>query len=321
MSQSSKHGPHVPKPADPTKRSRPLPWQAIKPVVDDPEAARHVRVLTQSDAYQPAARDLKFLSGEDLRSQRLGLDYLKPELNLRRQGIHHTIVVFGGTRIDEPAEAERKLAEAQAELDTNPGDPLLDERLRIAKRIVIKSRYYNVAREFGTLVGNCGDGPQDSHITLMTGGGPGIMEAANRGADDVGAKSIGLNITLPHEQFPNPYISTELCFSVQYFAIRKLHFLLRAKAMVAFPGGFGTMDELFETLTLVQTRKINPMPIVLVGEDYWRRVFNVDFMVDEGVIDPEDRDLFWFAETAEEIWTSICEWHEAAGTPLFNHRD
>ncbi len=321
MNEKKKHGPHVPKPADPVKRARPLPWQEIKPLADDPEGARHVRELTQSDCYQPATRDLQFLSGEDLRSQRLGLDYLKPELNLRRQGIHHTIVIFGGTRIDEPAEAERRLAEAQDELDHNPGDAALEEKLRIAKRIMLKSNYYNVARELGAMIGRSGGGPKDSHITLMTGGGPGIMEAANRGAADVNAKSIGLNITLPHEQYPNPYISAELCFSVHYFAIRKLHFLLRAKAMVAFPGGFGTLDELFETLTLVQTRKIKPMPIVLVGESYWRRVFDVDFLVDEGVIDPEDRDLFWFAETAEEIWSSICDWHVAAGTPLTNHHD
>jgi uncharacterized protein (TIGR00730 family) len=143
----------------------------------------------------------------------------------------------------------------------------------------------------------------------MTGGGPGIMEAANRGAYDVGAKSIGLNIRLPREQYPNPYITPELCFRFHYFALRKLHFLLRAKALVAFPGGYGTLDEMFEALTLVQTRTIKPVPVVLVGERYWRQVFNVDFLVDEGVIDPEDRELFWFAETAQEIWEGIQHWH------------
>jgi uncharacterized protein (TIGR00730 family) len=153
-------------------------------------------------------------------------------------------------------------------------------------------------------------------VLLMTGGGPGIMEAANRGAADVGAPSIGLNISLPHEQFPNPYISPELCFRFHYFAMRKLHFVLRARALVAFPGGYGTLDEVFETLTLVQTRTIKPVPVVLVGESYWRHLLDVDFLVAEGMIDVEDRDLFWFAETADEIWQSIVDWNERHGTPL-----
>jgi uncharacterized protein (TIGR00730 family) len=176
-----------------------------------------------------------------------------------------------------------------------------------------------VARRFGRLVAQSGAGPRDSRLVVMTGGGPGIMEAANRGAFDAGAATIGLNITLPHEQFPNPYITPDLCFRFHYFAVRKLHFLLRAKALVVFPGGYGTLDELFETLTLVQTRKIQPVPVVLVGEAYWRRVFDVDFLVEEGTIDPEDRELFWFAETAEEIWEGILDWYERAGRPLINH--
>jgi hypothetical protein len=143
-----------------------------------------------------------------------------------------------------------------------------------------------------------------------------MMEAANRGAFDMGSKNIGLNINLPHEQYPNPYITPELCFSFHYFALRKLHFLLRTRALVVFPGGYGTFDELFETLTLVQTRKIKPIPIVLVGKEYWQQAFNVDFLVDEGVIDEEDRELFWYAETAQEIWDGILLWHEKNGTPL-----
>ena len=150
----------------------------------------------------------------------------------------------------------------------------------------------------------------------MTGGGPGIMEAANRGAYETGCRSIGLNITLPHEQYPNPFISPELSFQFHYFALRKMHFLLRAKALVAFPGGYGTLDELFEVLTLVQTRKIDPLPIILIGEDYWRSAINFDFLVDEGVVDPEDRELFWFAETAQEAWSGIQYWHEMCGSPL-----
>ena len=154
-------------------------------------------------------------------------------------------------------------------------------------------------------------------MVVVTGGGPGVMEAANRGAYDVGAKTVGLNITLPHEQYPNPYITPGLCFRFHYFALRKLHFLLRARALVAFPGGFGTFDELFETLTLVQTRKIKPVPVILVGEDYWRRAVDLDFLVAEGVIDAEDRELFWFAETAQEIWDGIRHWYQLAGEPLF----
>ncbi|MFQ5982796.1 MAG: LOG family protein, partial [Woeseiaceae bacterium] len=179
-----------------------------------------------------------------------------------------------------------------------------------------KGHYYDIAREFGSLVGVSGEGPADCRVMLMTGGGPGIMEAANRGAFDVGAKSIGLNITLPHEQFPNPYVTPELCFNIRYFAIRKLHLMLRARALVAFPGGFGTMDELFETLTLVQSGKIEPLPVILVGESYWHRAFDPDFLVSEGVIGPEDRNLFWYAETAQEVWDGICRWHRDAGSTL-----
>ena len=174
----------------------------------------------------------------------------------------------------------------------------LGRRLAIAERIHAKCHYYDVAREFGRLVGTANHDAHTRNTVIMTGGGPGVMEAANRGAFDVGAKSVGLNISLPHEQYPNPYVTPDLCFSFHYFALRKLHFLLRAKALVAFPGGYGTLDELFEILTLVQTRKIKPIPIVLVGEAYWRRAVDFDFLVDEGVIDQEDRDLFWFAETA-----------------------
>jgi uncharacterized protein (TIGR00730 family) len=151
---------------------------------------------------------------------------------------------------------------------------------------------------------------------VVTGGEPGIMEATNRGGLDIGAKSVGLSISLPHEQYPNPYITPDLCFNFHYFAMRKRHFLLRAKALVAFPGGYGTFDELFEVLTLVQTRKIKPIPIILVGENYWRRAVDLDFLVDEGVIDQEDRELFWFAETAQEIWDGILHWHDISGEPL-----
>jgi len=222
------------------------------------------------------------------RSERLAHGYLATELMLREQGVQQTIVVFGGTQVIE------RNVEVTAD----------------------KPDYYGIAREFGAIVGRSGHGPDDCRLTLMTGGGPGIMEAANRGASDVGAKSIGLNIRLPSEQFPNPYITKELSFDFHYFAVRKLHFVLRAKALVVFPGGFGTLDELFETLNLVKTGKVRPLPIVLVGEQFWRRVFDPAFLVAEGVIDPEDCDLFWFVETAEQAWSSILNWHRAAGMPL-----
>jgi uncharacterized protein (TIGR00730 family) len=248
---------------------------------------------------------------------RLQIEYLKPELLFRENQVRDTIVVYGSTRIPEPAVAARHVAALRDALASDPGNPQLGRELSVAERILAKTRYYDVARAFGQLVGrNAGADDHPCQAVVMTGGGPGIMEAANRGAFDVGAKSIGLNIDLPHEQYPNPYITPELCVRFHYFALRKMHLLLRAKALVAFPGGYGTFDELFEVLTLVQTRKIRPLPIVLVGETYWRRAVDMDFLVDEGVIDAEDRDLFWFAETAAEIWNGIRHWYEAAGAPL-----
>ncbi len=224
-------------------------------------------------------------------------------------------MVFGSTRVPEPAAARRKVEDLQAALEQDPDNTELAQRLAIARRVLDKSRYYDIAREFGRLVGEAEHKVGD-HMAIVTGGGPGMMEAANRGAADVGARTVGLNITLPHEQYPNPYITPDLCFRFHYFGLRKLHFVMRARALVVFPGGYGTLDELFETLTLIQTRKIDPVPVILVGEDYWRKVFDPDFLMAEGVIDPEDRDLFWYAETATEIWEDILHWYELAGKPL-----
>jgi uncharacterized protein (TIGR00730 family) len=201
-----------------------------------------------------------------MRGVRLMLDYLKPQTLLNEHDVAHTIVVFGSTRIPEPAAATRAAAELTDALAAAPKDAELKRRLDTARRIEAKSRYYDVARQFGRLVGACGDKAIGGRIMVMTGGGPGIMEAANRGACDVGAQSIGLNIDLPHEQYPNPYVSPDLCFRFRYFALRKLHFLLRARALVAFPGGYGTIDEVFEVLTLSQTRKLSPVPVILVGK-------------------------------------------------------
>jgi uncharacterized protein (TIGR00730 family) len=308
---------HIPPPAHPQQRKEPLPWHRPKPGEEDPDAPQRIQAILDSPSYRQADQDVGFLNLDETRGVRLQIDYLKPEMLLEQHGIQHTIVVFGSTRIREPIAARNKVAALRAELDADPNSTDLQRRLSIAQRILAKSHYYDVARDFGRLVGKAGARSDGSQLVVMTGGGPGMMEAANRGAFDVGAKSIGLNIKLPHEQYPNPYMTPDLSFRFHYFALRKLHFLLRTRALVAFPGGYGTFDELFETLTLVQTRKIKPVPIVLVGEDYWRQAFNVDFLVAEGVIDAEDRELFWFAETAQEIWDGILHWHEANGEPLF----
>jgi uncharacterized protein (TIGR00730 family) len=230
--------------------------------------------------------------------------------------VHATIVVFGSTRILEQDAARRKVERLRAEFERRPDDADLARRLAIAERILAKSRYYEVAREFGRIVGRAGRGPADSRLVVVTGGGPGLMEAANRGAQEVGADSAGLNIMLPREQRPNPYVAPHLSFQFRYFALRKLHFMLRAKALVAFPGGYGTLDELFETLCLIQTGKQEPLPVLLVGEAYWRGAFDPEFLVAEGTIDPEDLGLFWYAETAEEIWEGIQDWYVRAGRSL-----
>ena len=225
------------------RRRRPLPEHRPNPSSDDPTALAQIEAVAQSASYREADRDPDFLQRPDMRGIRLMLDYLKPQTLLNEDDVAHTIVVFGGTRIPEPAIAQRAVAELAATISAKPHDPELQHRLEIARRVAVNSRYYDVARQFGRLVGVCGDRAIGGRIMIMTGGGPGIMEAANRGASDVGARSIGLNIALPHEQYPNPYVTPDLCFRFRYFAMRKLHFMLRARALVAFPGGFGTIDE------------------------------------------------------------------------------
>ena len=308
--------PTIPTPPHPRHRREPLPECRPKPVEEDRTAPQRIQAILDSPSYRQADQDIDYLNLDETRGVRLQIDYQKPELLLQQHNIEHTIVVFGSTRIHEPVSAQLKVDSLRAQLDENPNNHTLQQRLRVAERALANSRYYEVAQAFGRLVGEAGQAARDGQLVIMTGGGPGIMEAANRGAYDVKSESIGLNIHLPHEQYPNPYITPDLCFRFHYFALRKLHFLLRTRALVAFPGGYGTFDELFETLTLVQTRKIKPVPIVLVGEDYWRQAFNVDFLVDEGVIDEEDRELFWYAESPKEIWNGILQWHEANGTPL-----
>ncbi len=282
-----------------------------KKIRNSKDREKRLGLLERSPAYRIAYKDLDFLEEDYNRPIRLQLELLKPEQILRRHKIESTIVVFGGTRIIEPKEAQKKVNKLQRAIERKPDDKALRKKLRIAKSILAKSGYYDEAREFGRLVSAEGQSFDYHQWVIVTGGGPGIMEAANRGASDIGAKSIGLNITLPMEQAPNPYISPELCLQFHYFALRKMHFFLRAKALVAFPGGYGTLDELFEALTLVQTQKTPPLPIVLFGEKYWRKVMNFDKLVKEGTIDEEDLNLFVYADTAADAWNYIKYFYEA----------
>jgi uncharacterized protein (TIGR00730 family) len=282
-SENSSEG-RISRPSHCQKRRAPLPTQPPKTPYDDPEALHRIEAIMDNPSFRRADEDMGFFERDELRGVRLEIDYLKPEVFLEARGIRDTIVVFGSARICDPAAARRAVKTAHAALAADPANTELARRLAIAERLLAKSHYYEVAREFGVLVGKADHGRRGRHTVIMTGGGSGLMEAANRGAFDAGAETIGLNISLPYEQYPNPYITPELCFTFRYFSVRKLHFLLRAKALVAFPGGYGTLDEVFEVLTLVQTRKIKPIPVALVGESYWRRVIDVDFLVDEAIL-------------------------------------
>lgn len=264
---------------------------------------------TLSPSYRLAYRDTDFLLRDDLRSVRLQLELLKPELILKEHNIESTIIVFGSSRLIEPEVAHKQLAEAEeaASGGKDGANGLQAHKLKIMRNIAANSMYYDEARRLSSIISQASKASRDFKFVVVTGGGPGIMEAANRGAYDVGAENIGLNIVLPFEQKPNEYITPELCFQFHYFAIRKMHFLMRAKALVAFPGGFGTLDELFETLTLIQTRKIKPIPVLLFGSKFWNRIINFDAMVEEGTISPEDMELFQYAETAEEAWEIISK--------------
>ncbi len=261
----------------------------------------------KSASYRLAFQDPEFLLQDELRPVRLQLELLKPELILKEQHIESTVVIFGSARIVDPETAEAQLVSAEAEHRNNKQDPLLARKVERARRTLENSRYYDEARNLGHLISsNTGK----DKLVVITGGGPGIMEAANRGAHEAGMPSIGMNIVLPHEQTPNPYITPDLNFQFHYFAVRKMHLLMRAKSLVVFPGGFGTLDELFETLTLVQTHKVQPIPVLLFGKAFWERIVNFDALVEEGVISAEDLDLFEFVETAEEAWRLISAANE-----------
>jgi len=282
-----------------------------------PEVSENLQRILQSPTHRRADLDLDFLTGDELRGVRLELEFLKPDLALADLGIRNTIVVFGSARVAEPREARRALAQARARVARNPDDPDLARELAVAERLLDRSRYYQIARDFGRLVARAGYGAADYRLILATGGGPGLMEAANRGAYETGAPTIGFNITLPKEQLPNPYLSPHLSFQFRYFALRKMHLMLRARALVAFPGGYGTFDELFETLCLIQTEKRERLPVILVGAEFWRQAVNLEFLASEGMIDPKDLDLFEYAESGEEIWNAICRWYDEAGLSLF----
>lgn len=281
----------------------------VPPVPEDPAVRENLEKILASPSTLRAHEDFGWLSRDELRGTRLELELERAEAIISEAGVTGTVVVFGGTRVVERPDAERRLAEVEAAAAAAPGDAEALRAVARARRVLAKARYYDEAREFARIVSSVCQRDGRCDFAIVTGGGPGVMEAANRGAFDVGAKSLGFNIVLPHEQFPNPYITPGLCIYFHYFATRKMHFLIRAKALVAFPGGYGTLDELFETLTLVQTQKMPPVPIVLFGREFWEEAIDLDFLVEEGTIAPADAHLVSYAETAAEAWETIARFH------------
>jgi len=264
--------------------------------------------LEEHSSYRLAFADNEFLLQDELRHVRLQLEYLKPQLVLEEHKIDATLVVFGSARFLSPEQAQAALDQAQQQL-ANADTPEHRQALQVAKRQLRNSQYYAASQAFSALATRHGRSNTHDVMTVISGGGPGIMEAANRGAMDAGGESIGLNIVLPREQQPNPYITPHFCFQFHYFAIRKMHFLQRARALLAFPGGFGTLDELFETLTLIQTKKVNRVPIILFDQAFWQKLINFDLLVEEGLISPEDLDLIQYAETPEQAWQLIRDFY------------
>ena len=273
----------------------------------DAQAASHVPSTpqTESEAYKLAFQDTDFLLREDLRPVRFQLELLKPELLLNEANIGSTFVFYGSARIPAPDMADTLIAAAAN-----------DEQRAIAEKLKAKSHYYEVARELARLASRCAlDEEGKKHFVVCSGGGPSIMEAANRGATDEGRESIGLNIVLAHEQLPNSYVTPDLSFQFHYFALRKMHFLLRARAVAVFPGGFGTFDEMFELLTLIQTGKVRPLPILLFGRDFWSRMVDFEGLADEGVVARNDLDLIHWCEDAQEGWDFVQRYYERDPTP------
>ncbi len=255
-----------------------------------------------SPSYQLAFNDEAFLLRDELRAVRLQLEWLKPDIIQDEYGIESTVVIFGGARFPAPDIAQEKLLQAEQKLAGSPNDPSLNKQYKLAQTVMANSRYYEEARLLSRKITEMSLALEGNQFVVVTGGGPGVMEAANRGAADAGGKSIGLNIVLPFEQKPNAYITPELCFQFHYFALRKMHFLKRTRGLIAYPGGYGTLDELFETLTLIQTKKIKPVPVVLMGKDFWQRLIDFEFLVEQGAIAEKDIQLFQIVETAEEAF-------------------
>ena len=275
---------------------------------DDQELInRNLDQIIRSSTYRLAHEDLELLNSSSMRGVRMLLEISKPELQLEEAGITSTIIVFGGARLKEKQFAEADLETALNDLESDPESAILQRTVARCQRLVDLSSFYDAAREFAFLASRYGQ-PEDSsapccssHV-IVTGGGPGIMEAANRGAFEAGCRSIGLNIQLPHEQYPNPYITPNLCFKFNYFALRKFHFVMRSVGAVLFPGGYGTLDELFEVLTLRQVGIKGSMPIVLFGEKFWTKLVDFGYLSEMGLISDEDLDLIHFSDSAEEAW-------------------
>jgi uncharacterized protein (TIGR00730 family) len=275
---------------------------------EDAAAAAKTTPIPQTEhpSYRLAFQDPDFLLREELRPVRFQLELLKPEMLLKEHGIASTFVLYGSARIPSPEMAEALVAAART-----------DWERKVAERMRAKAKYYTEAYKLAYLVSSLPREDGERHFVVCSGGGPSIMEAANKGAHDAGAESVALNIVLEHEQLPNPYVTPALSFQFHYFALRKMHFLMRAKAVAAFPGGFGTFDELFETLTLIQTRKVKPFPVLLFGREFWERIINFEALAEEGTISRDDLSLFHFVETAEEAWEIVAGFYEisAMGGP------
>jgi len=271
------------------------------------EAEANREAILHSPSYVLAEQDTALLARSELRPVRLQLELLKPEMAFHEHNISSTIVVFGSTRTTERATLEARLQAAK--LAAAGGEPSAVRAVARAERLLAKANNYELAREFGRLVSSRTQSSDSREYVIVTVGGPGIMEAANRGAYEAQAESIGLNITLPTEQVPNPYITPELCFQFHYFALRKMHFLMRAQALVVFPGGFGTLDEFFDAITLRQMRRMQEIPVIMVNRKYWEQVVDLQFLADEGMIDDEHLNLVSYAETADEIWSTIINFH------------
>ncbi len=272
-------------------------WTPLSHSDEDLERAKAVPDTPQTRAptYRLAWNDEDFLTRRETRAVRLQLELMKPELTLAERGIRSTVVMFGGARIPEP------------------GGPAWAAKNDVQeKNLTANAKYYEEARKFARLCSQYSATSYHREFVVVTGGGPGVMEAGNRGAADVGAPSIGLNIVLPHEQAPNLYVTPDLCFNFHYFAIRKMHFIMRAKVVAVFPGGFGTMDEFFETLTLIQTGRMERVPVILFGSDFWHKAINLDYLAEQGTISPGDQNIIDYADTADDAWQIVKDFYEIA---------